>query len=96
MCHGMCVVVLGQLIRVASLYPVGPRIKPKAASRCHGGNTSWDHAALQQTPGYEDRAMLGVIDKLGDGKEASHQAQEKPGQTASFAAFTASLTQPEL
>lgn len=59
-------------------------------------NTSWDPTALQQTPGYEDRAMLEVIDKLGDGKEASHQAQEKPGQTASNAALTVSLTQTEL
>lgn len=57
---------------------------------------SWDHTALQQTPGYEDRAMLGVIDKLRDGKEASLQAQEKPGQTAANAALTAPLTQPAL
>lgn len=75
---------------------MGPRIEPKAASRWHGGNTSWDHAALQQTPGYEARAMLGVTDNLGDGKEASHQEQEKPGQTAANAALTVPPTQPAL
>lgn len=73
---------------------MGPRLEPKAGC-CHD-NMSWDHAVLRQIPGYEDRAMLGSTDKIGAGKEASHQSQENPRQMAANAAHTVSPIQPAL